>query len=80
MPIKSYLVHLSEGKKAEAMKELSLIPACEAIPSENHDVIVLVTDTESKQAEKDLELKLAAIEHIDHLALVAGYNDPENNS
>lgn len=73
MPIKSYLVHHKEGKKEVLLEQLAKLPSCEAIPSQNKDVIVLITDTPSKEAEKRLEQELEALKNINHLSLVAGF-------
>ena len=73
MPIKSYLVHHKEGKKKVLLEQLNKLSGCEAIPSQNKDVIVLITDTHSKETEKKLEKELEALADIDHLALVSGF-------
>lgn len=80
MPVKSYLVHPAEGKKDEVLGALVREKGCEIIPAENKDVIVLVTDTTSKQEEKALEEKLAQLPHIHNLVLVAGFADDKIKS
>lgn len=80
MPIKSYLVHPVKGQKQEAVEAISKLDGCETIPAQNKDVIVLVTDTSSKQADNELLERLSTITSVEHFALVAGYNDPENIS
>ena len=45
MPIKSYLAHPHDGKKAELVAALSCLSACEVIPAENKDLLIVVTDT-----------------------------------
>lgn len=67
------MVHHKEGKKELLLKQLTLLSGCEAIPSQNKDVIVLITDTHSKEAEKALEKELEALTDINHLALVSGF-------
>ena len=57
MPIKSYLAHPHEGKKEELIKAISTIAECEVIPAENKDVLVVVTETDSKIQEENLKEK-----------------------
>lgn len=80
MPVKSYLVHPAEGKKAQVLSALALENGCEIIPAENKDVIVLVTDTASKQEEKALEEKLTQLPYIHNMVLVAGFADDKIKS
>jgi len=80
MPIKSYLVHPTEGQMQKALEVISTMEGCEAIPAQNKNLIVLVTDTSSKQADTELLEQLSRLESIQHFSLVAGYNDPENIS
>jgi len=79
MPIKSYLAHPHDGKKEELIKALSTIKECDVLPAENKDVLVLVTETETKAEEDILKQKLEAISSLKLLALVSGFNTPKNN-
>lgn len=79
MPIKSYLAHPFEGKKGELINELSNLKNCEIIPAENKDVLILVTDTNSKLEETQLKDKLDTIKSLKLLAMVSGFNSPKNN-
>ncbi len=79
MPIKSYLAHPHEGKKEELIKAISTIAECEVIPAENKDVLVVVTETDSKIQEENLKEKLEAITSLKLLAMVSGFNTPKNN-
>ena len=74
MPIKSYLAHPHDGRKAELIKALQNIGECEVIPAQNKDVLVVVTETESKIEEDILKQKLESIESLKLLALVSGFN------
>ena len=74
MPIKSYLAHPHEHKKGELLLALSKLKHCEAIPAENKDVIVLVTDTENELEEQKLKEKLEAITSLRSVALVSGFD------
>lgn len=79
MLIKSYLAHPHSGQKQELIEALSAIAACEVLPSQNKEVIVLVTDTENETQEALLVEQLEAIESLKLLALVSGFNSPINN-
>lgn len=74
MPIKSYLAHPHEGKKAELIEAISALNACEVIPAQNEDLLILVTDTKDKIEEDILKEKLDAIDSLKLLAMVSGFN------
>jgi nitrate reductase NapAB chaperone NapD len=74
MPIKSYLAHPYNGRKKELMRELSAIKGCEIIPSENENVLILVTDTETKKEEDFIRSQLDGIVSLQLLAMVSGFN------
>ena len=77
MPIKSYLVHPKEGKKGTVAQALSALEQCNVVPAENEDVLVLVTETESKQEEAMLKEKLERVKNVKLMALVSGFNTPK---
>ncbi|WGH76764.1 hypothetical protein P8625_06330 [Tenacibaculum tangerinum] len=79
MPIKSYLAHPHDGKKDELIKALSSLNECEVIPAENKDVLVVVTETETKAEEDILKQKLETIGSLKLLAMVSGFNTPIKN-
>lgn len=79
MPIKSYLAHPHDGKKEDLIKALSAINQCEIIPAENKDVLVVVTETEDDEEDKNLKEKIEALNSLKLLALVSGFNAPKNN-
>lgn len=74
MPIISYLVHPHEGKKEELINALEGIDACEVYPAQNRELLVLVTETESKAEEDMLKQKLETIDSLKMLSMVSGYN------
>ncbi|WP_139957322.1 hypothetical protein [Flavicella sediminum] len=78
MPIKSYLAHPHQGKKSELINELTALAHCEVIPAENKDLLILVTDTDSKDQEENLRAQLDAISSIKLLAMVSGFNASKN--
>lgn len=79
MPIKSYLAHPHDGQKETLIKEVKAIAQCDVIPAENKDVLIVVTETNSKEEEDILKAKLDAIKSIKLLAMVSGFNTPIKN-
>ena len=78
MPIKSYLAHPYKGEKNQLMNELAAIKGCEVIPSENKNVLILITDTQTKKQEQFIENQLDEITSLQLLAMVFGFNDSKN--
>ena len=79
MPIKSYLAHPHEGKKAVLIDALSNLENCEVIPAENKDLLILVTDTNNRLEEEYLKEKIEAVESLKLLAMVSGFDTPKHN-
>ena len=79
MPIKSYLAHPHDGKKSQLIEALTAIEYCDVIPAENKDLLIVVTDTETKIEEDNLKEKLEAIESLKLLAMVSGFDTPKNS-
>lgn len=75
MPIKSFIVFPSPGQKTPLQKELSTLNGCSVVPSENQEVFVLVTDTQTEQEEETLLAQINELEAVDQLSMVAGYNE-----
>ncbi len=78
MPIKSYLVHPVKGKKEELLSALKEIVECEVVPAENQNLLALVTDTPNDKEEEMLKEKIEAINSLELMSLVSGYNTPQN--
>lgn len=78
MPIKSYLAHAVKGKKEELELALTKLAQCEVVAAKNEDVLALVTDTESEKEDEKLKEKIEAIESLQFLSLVSGFNTPQN--
>ena len=77
MPIKSYLAHSAEGRRDELTRMLRALEGCAIVPALNRDVVVLVTDTADETAEQELQDKLARVQGLECLTLVAGLADPD---
>ncbi|PCH99667.1 MAG: hypothetical protein COB81_10525 [Flavobacteriaceae bacterium] len=75
MPIKSYILHPLKGQKELLVKDLAVFSECEIIPAQNHDIVVLVTDTSSEIADTDLFNKLNELKSLKHMSLVSGFED-----
>ncbi len=78
MPIKSYLAHPHDNKKVELLTALSALEECEVMPAINEDVLVLVTDTLDDASEELLKAKIEKIKSLKLLAMVSGFNSPQN--
>lgn len=74
MPIKSYILHCEDNKKEILKKELLKLSNCEIIPAENQEVIVLVTDTDSEETDKELYNQLLSLKGLKHMSLVSGFD------
>lgn len=77
MPIKSYLVHPNLGKKQLLHTALSQMEQCEVIPAENENLLILVTETQNKTEEENLQERLSLLKDIKLMALVSGFNTPK---
>lgn len=75
MPIKSFIVFPSPGQKEPLQETLSKITGCSIVPSENKEVFVLVTDTQTEKEEETLLTHINELEAVDQLSMVAGYNE-----
>lgn len=78
MPIKSYIAHAVEGKKQELTKALLELEQCEVVPAENKEILALVTDTPNEIEEELLKEKIEAINSLNFLSLVSGFNTSQN--
>lgn len=74
MPILSYLVLPHKGDMEQLCHDLSKIEYCEIIPSDNAEVVVLVTDTPDDQTEKALQSILKKIPSIQTLSMTFGHS------
>lgn len=77
MPIFSYLAIPVSGAKEKLCEDLATLSHCEVIPSDNHEVVVLVTDTPDKATEDELQKKLKNLQSLQSMSLAFGYDDKE---
>lgn len=78
MPIMSYLAYPEDGQRMALVRALRSIPSCNVVLSENRDLVVVVTDTPDREAERTLQQQLQSIDALHCMTLIAGYDDPEN--
>ena len=72
MPVKSYLTYPKPGRLSEVVAALNSLDGCEVYPSTTHDVLILLTDTPTDDADTALEDALHQVPGIQCLALVSG--------
>ena len=72
MPICSYLVYPANDRFDSVISHLNLIPGCEAVPDDNRQIIILVTETSTEDENKHLHDKLAGMDTIDCIAMTFG--------
>ena len=73
MPIKSYIAHPQDGKFKELLSALAVIENCEIIPSENKEIVVVITDTKNDIEDNSIQIKINAIKSLKMLSLVSGF-------
>ena len=76
MPIKSYLAIPLKGQKENLQREIDSFPECEVIPSENKEVLVVLTETADEKEDKKLFEKLHALNNLQLLTLVSAFSSP----
>lgn len=74
MPIKSYILHIEEGKMELVLKKLYNLQNCEVIPAQNQNVLVVVTATDTEELDNNIYNQLLEIEGLKHLSLVSGFD------
>ena len=75
MPIFSYLAYPTPGAKEELQRELAAMAHCEVTPSDNSDILILVTDTPDDDTEKQLIEKLKGLRSLQSLGMTFGHVD-----
>lgn len=77
MPIFSYLAYPVSGKKEKLLDDLSAMDHCEAMPAENQDLLILITETPDETQEKALQCKLKALRSLQSLGMTFGHTDDQ---
>jgi nitrate reductase NapAB chaperone NapD len=78
MPVCSYLIHPAPGRAARVIEALERLPHCRAQKAEEHDLIVLVTDTSSLREEEGLRKAVQAMPEVRHCTLTFGEIAPDH--
>jgi len=75
MPVFSYLAYPKDGRKKKLIDDLAVLKYCEVMPSENQDILILVTDTPDEVREKELQKKLKQLKSLESLGMTFGHTD-----
>jgi len=75
MPIFSFLAYPEKNMKEQLIKELSLMEYCEVKPSENKDVLILLTDTPDEETNKRLMDAIKALKSLQALSMTFGHTE-----
>jgi len=76
MPIRSYVVLPAVGARDAVAKRLQSIPACDVLPAQNRDLLLLVTDTASREDDEALSDTVRGVRGVRSLVLTFGEVDP----
>ncbi|HBG19554.1 MAG: hypothetical protein A2X81_11285 [Desulfobacterales bacterium GWB2_56_26] len=75
MPVFSYLAIPKSGAKETLCTELANLEHCRIMPADNHEVVVVVTDTPDIATEKVLQETLTGLQSLQSLSLTFGFDD-----
>lgn len=75
MPIFSYLAIPRNGAKETLCKDLAALANCRIIPADNHEVIILITDTPDEITEETLQENLKNLQSLQSLNLAFGSDE-----
>ncbi len=75
MPIFSYLAIPRDGAKDALCADLAALDHCRVMPADNHEIIVLITDTPSEATEEALQESLKNLQSLQSLNLAFGYDE-----
>ncbi len=75
MPVFSYLAIPKDGAKEVLCSDLTALTHCRIIPADNHEVIVLITDTPDDATEEALQESLKNLQSLQSLNLAFGYDE-----
>ncbi len=75
MPIFSFLAYPEDNMKDQLIKDLSGMRYCEVKPSENRDVLILLTDTPDEKTGKDLLNTIKELDSLQSLSMTFGHTD-----
>jgi len=73
MPVFSYLAYPVQGAREQLRKDLAALDYCDVMPSDNAEVLVLVTDTPNEDIERNLKQTLGRIKSLQSLGMTFGH-------
>lgn len=79
MPVLAYIASPRSGEKKQLLQQLNSMQHCEAFSADNAEILILVTDTPDREAEKQLQKQLNKLETLESLSMTFGYNDELQN-
>ena len=75
MPVKSYLAISKKGKKEQLQQALNQVKGCESTVSDNKNVLVVLTETETVVEDKILFQTINNLESLELLTLVSAFDE-----
>ncbi|MEN9361759.1 MAG: NapD protein [Verrucomicrobiota bacterium] len=72
MPVCSFIIHPAPGATEELVSELSAFPGCEATPSDDLSLLVLVSETDTREEMEELTEKLRCYPRVLSLSITFG--------
>ncbi|RLB90212.1 MAG: hypothetical protein DRH26_10120 [Deltaproteobacteria bacterium] len=75
MPIFSFLAYPEKNMKDQLVQDLSHMDYCEVKPSENQDVLILLTDTPDEETKKRLIDTIKGLKSLQTLSMAFGHTD-----
>ncbi len=75
MPVFSYLAYPVKGEREKLIDDLKTLNYCDVTPSENNDILILVTDTPDEQTEKTLQKQLTTLASLQSYSMTFGHVD-----
>lgn len=75
MPIFSFLAYPETSMKDQLIKDLSSMKYCEVKPSDNRDVLILLTDAPDEETNKNLINSIKELDSLQSLSMTFGHTD-----
>ncbi len=75
MPIFSFLVYPEENSKEQLVEDLSQMQYCDVKVSENEDVVILLIETPSEEANKEVINTVKELPSVQSLSMTFGHTD-----
>lgn len=75
VPIFSFLAYPEKNMKDQLINDLSHMEYCEVKPSDNKDVLILLTDTPDEEINKNLMNAIKELKSLQSLSMTFGHTD-----